>query len=441
MDSLRIPAYLGSIALAVLLPLTLAAQEPLPFHITYDAATGQFSADQIDGAVRMVSTSGIFTGKPTSDVYDFYRYGIEAPLYKTGQLGPIATPGLSVDFLKSDLCVRVGLPDYVPVGNIFLNGQVIAATNPSTCPFPPDTETPIDLNTPLSASGERRAIISYDAATGSFRADVSNPRPDHPEFMTALEIVSASSIFTGEPSKVVESFFDVDKDSKLFVLRQRGVQAVEFGKVAMPGLSNSQVASDLCIQGAWLGGGALEAEYLYPGAGLIPLACSNPSQRADVGVGYDSKTGDLRIDVAASEAAAADGGPVGAERAELLTTLEIHSTSGIFTGSRPLSLRGPYDVFETGRILKQDPTGFESLYLPGALAPGLSPEFLANDLKIDLTTLSNSRMGNVAVGAIPEPTGGAMAAVVLMVSVLAGNRRTSRRGADRGANHVLTRIN
>lgn len=419
-------------ALMILWASTLAAQGPVPFHITYDAATGRMTADQANAAFRIVSASGIFTGKPTADVYDFYRYGIEGPLFKTGDLGPIATPGLSLDFLKTDLCVRVGLIDPSgEIGPIYLNDQILSATNPASCPFPPDTTTPIDPNTPLSASGQRRAIISYDAASGALRADVSNPDPKNPQFMTALEIVSSAEIFTGEPSKAVESFFDVDKDDKLFILRNRGVQAVEFGNVAKNGLSNSEVANDLCVKGAWLHGGVLEAEYLYPGAGLVPMACSAPDQKADVGVTYDASTGDLLIDVAAAaEAVENAGGPVGAERAEMMTTLEIRSTSGVFTGTRPLSLRGPYDLFEPTRVLKQNPGGFESFYLPGALTPGLTRDFLQSDLKIDLTTLSNSRLGSVAVdiNTVPEPAGAMMLGGMIFVCVAARRRGIAGNG-------------
>ena len=68
--------------------------------------------------------------------------------------------------------------------------------------------------------------------------------------VTTIDIVSASGIFTGESGDNLLGPLDIDEDHKIFKLVHQGFTDVSFGAVAVPGLSEEFVLSDLTINGS-----------------------------------------------------------------------------------------------------------------------------------------------------------------------------------------------
>ncbi len=65
-----------------------------------------------------------------------------------------------------------------------------------------------------------------------------------------------------------------------------------------------------------------------------------------------------------------------------ITSLEIKSESGIFTGSPALNLGGPFDIDTDVKIFKLSESGFQDLTFGNVAQKGLSEEFVRRDLKI-----------------------------------------------------------
>ena len=194
-------------------------------------------------------------------------------------------------------------------------------------------------------------------------------------------------------------------------------------------LSNAEVVSDVCVDGAWLGGGAIRAEYQYPGAGLVPMTVCGERKRSrsrDVQVQYSPESGRLQVSV--DDLSDETVGGVAAHGAEVMTTLELTSKEGIFTGGIAQGLVGPLDEQTPTRIFKQDRDGFTLADFGEVLQPGLSAEFLAQDLQLDATLLGATRIRSVQF-VVPEPT---TAWWALPVGLLALRRRatTSYDGKD-----------
>ena len=108
---------------------------------------------------------------------------------------------------------------------------------------------PADRNEPAPGV----AYLYYDPATGEMSLDTSLP-------LTTLEIVSRSSIFTGDPAQEVADpadVFNVDRDDKIFRLDTAGFGDFSLGNVAQTGLSLDFLNRDLTVAGSILGGGAV----------------------------------------------------------------------------------------------------------------------------------------------------------------------------------------
>ena len=98
---------------------------------------------------------------------------------------------------------------------------------------PDDVEIEVALGT----------FVIYDANDGSLRVQSVNP-------VTTVEIVSESGIFTGDSGDNLLGVVDIDEDHKIFKLVHEGFTDVSFGAVAVPGLSEEFVLSDLTINGS-----------------------------------------------------------------------------------------------------------------------------------------------------------------------------------------------
>ena len=135
-------------------------------------------------------------------------------------------------------------------------------------------------------------------------------------------------------------------------------------------------------------------------SGTAPLAARTPATL----VFYDPVSGELSFDTVRP-----------------LSTIELRSTAGIFTGSPAENLgQSLFDVDEDDKIFKLDPEGFDDLSFGSVAAPGLSYEALSRDLRMDGSYLSGGRpdfslvvieegvraeaVWTVDLGAVVEPT-------------------------------------
>jgi hypothetical protein len=107
-------------------------------------------------------------------------------------------------------------------------------------------------------------------------------------------------------------------------------------------------------------------------------------------VGYDPGTGEVFVDA-----------PGGVE----LTSINIDSASGIFTGAAALNLGGSFDNDSDTNIFKATfGSRFASLSFGIVAQPGLSEEFLLNDLYVIGSLSGGGDLGQVDLIYVPEPT-------------------------------------
>ncbi|MCA9167524.1 MAG: hypothetical protein KDB23_07635 [Planctomycetales bacterium] len=372
--------------------------------LTYEPTTGMLGiqADDVGPVTSLliVSRGGVFEGAPAFPLGHFWSHSL---FYVTARaqdalpsvnFGGVVSSDLSSELLLDDFCLhgvqRSEAGEFHPIDEIRLNGEPFP-TQPETCPVFVKPNTPPLLTEP-------RVVIAYDAATGSLTTRGLQAGGE-PAAITALEIMSRSAIFTGEPAQQLgTSPWDVDTDRKLFKMDPAGFSQVDFGPVAATGLTANFVHSDLCVNGAWLGGGAITAEFAFPDAGLVPLTrCDaiNSPLETGVSIAYDPVRG-ITVESVANSAS----DPLLSKPA--MTTLEISSSSGIFVGQLAEHLDGPYDLQSPYRILKQDPAGFTSVELGPILQSPYSQEFLVNDLSFDITFADGQRLSHVNV-LVPEP--------------------------------------
>ncbi|MCA9218040.1 MAG: hypothetical protein KDB27_33445 [Planctomycetales bacterium] len=120
------------------------------------------------------------------------------------------------------------------------------------------------------------------------------------------------------------------------------------------------------------------------------------TEAAAVRVFYESFSGSLQI-----------------ESDNALSTFHLASTENIFLGPidseigaiRPHSLPGLFDVYTSGSIFRLDPSGFAALEFNAANAqsviqPGLSEEFLLNDLRVDGSLVVGGGLGPVSFACV-----------------------------------------
>jgi hypothetical protein len=275
-------------------------------------------------------------------------------------------------------------------------------------------------------TGERQAALQYDSQTGGLRLRAQTP-------LTTLEIQSQSQIFTGTASPgVFISLFDVVRPDKLFKLVHSGFAELDYGPIAKPGLENHALLADICARGSWKPSGIATLEYAYPGAGTVPInecGFGEPRTQAAIQLEYESTRGELTIHARDLLAEPLPPGAAAAEEALLMTTLELRSQSGAFVGPTPPDLSGPFDQHSAFRILKQDRAGFESIELGPLLAPGLTAEFVRDDILLDVTFLNGHAMSEIEVIAVPEPAAAAWWAV-LALALVGRARRSARHDLD-----------
>ena len=135
-------------------------------------------------------------------------------------------------------------------------------------------------------------------------------------------------------------------------------------------------------------------------------------------VGYDSQTGRVWVDA-----------PVGTE----LTSINIDSAQGIFTGDPAQNLGGSFDNGADDNIFKATFGGsFGSISFGNVAQAGLSQEMLLDDLTVVGSLAGGGALGDVDLVYVPEPCSGILLAAGLFVFALRGASRgrvSPRRGS------------
>ena len=118
-------------------------------------------------------------------------------------------------------------------------------------------------------------------------------------------------------------------------------------------------------------------------------------------IGYHAGTGEVWIDA-----------PAGTE----LTSVNIDSAAGIFTGDAAQNLGGSFDNDADNNIFKATfGSSFGSISLGNVAQSGLSAEFVQNDLTVVGSLAGGGGLGNVDLIYVPEPSTLLLAACGIMV--------------------------
>ena len=105
---------------------------------------------------------------------------------------------------------------------------------------------------------------------------------------------------------------------------------------------------------------------------------------------YDPSTGELAVD-----------SPAGVE----LTSINIDSAAGIFTGTSAQNLGGSFDNDADDNIFKATfGSSFGSLSFGNVAQGGLSEEFVLGDLSVVGSLAGGGDLGNVDLVYVPEPS-------------------------------------
>jgi hypothetical protein len=134
---------------------------------------------------------------------------------------------------------------------------------------------------------------------------------------------------------------------------------------------------------------------------------------AQTSVVYDPSTGEVAVDA-----------PSGVE----LTSINIDSAAGIFTGDAAQNLDGSFDNDADYNIFKATfGSSFGSLSFGGVAQSGLSEQFLLDDLSVVGSLAGGGDLGEVDLIYVPEPTSVLLLAAGLIVWAV---RLRGSRGRD-----------
>ena len=124
---------------------------------------------------------------------------------------------------------------------------------------------------------------------------------------------------------------------------------------------------------------------------------------------YDPGSGELSVDP-----------PAGIE----LTSINITSSGGLFTGDKPAALDGAFDNFAADNIFKATFGGsFGSISFGSVLPAGLDSSALASDLSAVGSRAGGGDLGDVDLVVIPEPTTSVMLTMLFALSLFAHRRK------------------
>lgn len=153
---------------------------------------------------------------------------------------------------------------------------------------------------------------------------------------------------------------------------------------------------------------AAQQNGLYGAGGYAAILPNGEAGDAQTSVGYDASSGEIWVD-----------SPAGSE----LTSINIDSASGIFTGDAAQNLGGSFDNDADNNIFKATFGGsFGSLTFGNVAQAGLAEDFLVGDLTVVGSLAGGGDLGPVDLVYIPEPS-----TMVLLSLGLVGGRVIRRR--------------
>ena len=118
---------------------------------------------------------------------------------------------------------------------------------------------------------------------------------------------------------------------------------------------------------------------------------------------YNAGTGEVAVDAPAGVA---------------LTSINIDSAAGIFTGDAAANLGGSFDNDAESNIFKATFGGsFGSLSFGNAAQAGLSREFVLSDLTVVGSLAGGGDLGKVDLVYVPEPTSALLLAIGLLTAL------------------------
>ena len=143
-----------------------------------------------------------------------------------------------------------------------------------------------------------------------------------------------------------------------------------------------------------------------PYAAIVKGGSSGDGQTS---ITYNVATGEVGVDA-----------PAGTN----LTSINIDSASGIFTGAAAANLGGSFDNDADTNIFKATfGSEFGSLEFGAVAQMGLSEDFVANDLTVVGSLAGGGDLGTVDLIYIPEPSAGVLAALGLLGVIMCRVRR------------------
>ncbi len=144
-------------------------------------------------------------------------------------------------------------------------------------------------------------------------------------------------------------------------------------------------------------------------SGLFAVAAGGARADGQTSILYDARTGELAVDA-----------PAGIE----LTSVNIDSAAGIFTGQAAQNLGGSFDNDADGNIFKATfGSSFGSLSFGNVAQPGLAESFVLGDLAVVGSLAGGGGLGNVDLMYVPEPAALMLLALGLAVLVASSCRQ------------------
>ena len=147
-----------------------------------------------------------------------------------------------------------------------------------------------------------------------------------------------------------------------------------------------------------------------------PYAAINPGGSAgdeQTSIIYDPSTGEVAVDAPASTE---------------LTSINIDSAGGVFTGDAAQNLGGSFDNDADDNIFKATFGGsFGSLSFGNVAQTGLSEEFVLNDLSVVGSLAGGGALGDVDLIYVPEPSSWVLLLIAACAARLVVGRRNLRR--------------
>ncbi len=264
-----------------------------------------------------------------------------------------------------------------------------------------------------------------------FHDDVVTPTGRNDEWSTGsvqeirlwdhtLEAAEVPAAFVAEPSSLIQPG-DADQDLDFDQLDLVQVQIAAKYLTGQPATWG---------QGDWNGAPGGSVGNPPPGDGLFnqrdivaaqqaglyltgPYAAVLPEgQRVDgqTSIIYDANTGEVAVDA-----------PAGIE----LTSINIDSAAGIFTGAPAQNLGGSFDNDADTNIFKATfGSSFGSLSFGNVARTGLSQATVLGDLTVVGSLAGGGALGNVDLIYVPEPSSAVLASVALVVSLVFARRRS-----------------